>query len=140
MFLVDTNVLSEGRKIRSGRADRGVAEWFQSVAKAQTFISSITYYELEMGALLAETSDPALGSIVRRWIEESVWPSFRGRILPVDELVATEAARLSVPNPTPLADTLIAATALVNQMPVVTRNEHDFQRFDGLAIINPFSA
>jgi predicted nucleic acid-binding protein len=139
MYVLDTNVVSEIRKIKSGRADRGLEEWAQELEMDQAFISAITIQELEHGVLLAERRDPAAGDILRRWLESDVMQAFSGRILPVDLAVARQAARFHVPDPAPVQVALIAATALVRRMTVVTRNTRDFERFGGLSILNPWS-
>jgi predicted nucleic acid-binding protein len=139
MFVLDTNVVSELRKVRSGKANPGVAAWAEQVASAQLFISAITIHELEHGVLLMERSDPAQGALLRAWLDQSVAAAFKNRVLPVDERVARRAAALHVPDPAPFRDALIGATALVNDMTVVTRDLKDFQRFDALDLINPWS-
>jgi predicted nucleic acid-binding protein len=83
--------------------------------------------ELEIGVLLAERRDPSQGAIFRTWFEVHVLPAFAGRILPVDAAVAKRSAALHVPNPCSSSDSLIAATALVHKMTLVTRNVADFQ-------------
>jgi predicted nucleic acid-binding protein len=138
MHLLDTNVVSELRKVRSGKADSGVADWAASVPSAQMLISAITLHELEHGVLLAERSDPPRGAILRRWLDENVVEAFDQRVLPVDAAVARRAARLHVPNPAPYRDALIAATALVNGLVMVTRNVHVFERFAPLSVVNPW--
>jgi toxin FitB len=139
MFVLDTNVVSELRKVRSGKANPGVAAWAEQVASAQLFISAITIHELEHGVLLMERSDRAQGALLRAWLDQSVAAAFKNRVLPVDERVARRAAALHVPDPASFRDALIGATALVNDMTVVTRDLKDFQRFDDLDLINPWS-
>lgn len=139
MFVLDTNVVSELRKVRSGRANRGVADWASGVASAQLFLSAVTVHELEHGGLLAERADTARGAVLRQWLDESVAAAFATRVLAIDEAVARRAAALHVPDPAPLRDALIGATALVHGMAVVTRNVRDFERFDGLAVVNPWA-
>jgi len=138
MFVLDTNVVSELRKVRSGKAAQGVAEWAAGIASAEMFISAITIHELEHGVLLMERSDPAQGAVLRSWLDGSVAVAFEERVLAVDEEVARCAAALHVPDPAPFRDALIGATALVHHMTVVTRNVSDFERFDGLEILNPW--
>lgn len=138
MFVLDTNVVSELRKVRSGKAATGVAEWAAGVASAEMFISAITIHELEHGVLLMERSDPAQGAVLRSWLDDSVAVAFQERVLAVDEDVARRAAALHVPDPAPFRDALIGATALVHHMTVVTRNVSDFETFDGLEILNPW--
>jgi toxin FitB len=139
MFVLDTNVVSELRKVRAGKADRGVAEWAAMVPSAHLFISVVTVHELELGVLLAERRDPRQGALLRQWLDESVTAAFADRVLAIDRTVATRAAALRVPDPAPLRDAFIAAVALVERMTVVTRNVRDFERFDGLAVVNPWA-
>jgi predicted nucleic acid-binding protein len=137
MFLLDTNVVSELRKIRLGRADGNVAQWADSVDVVDLYVSAITVQELELGVLLAERRDPAQGAVFRTWLNDHVLPAFDGRILPVDTAVTQRCARLHVPDPGPAMDSLIAATALVHGMTLVTRNVADFQP-SGVTIFNPW--
>ena len=139
MFVLDTNVVSELRKVRSGKANPGVASWAEQVPSAALFISAITIHELEHGVLLSERSDPAQGALLRAWLDQSVVAAFKTRVLPVDERVARRAAALHVPDPAPFRDALIGATALVHDMTVVTRDLKDFQRFDNLDVHNPWT-
>ncbi len=139
MWLLDTNVVSELRKVRAGKADRGVAAWATSTPAAQLFISAITLHELEHGVLLAERSDPRKGALLRVWLDTSVVAAFPERVLPVDEAVARRAARLHVPDPAPFRDALIGATALEHHLTVVTPNTKDFERFTDLDILNPWA-
>ena len=138
MFLLDTNVLSELRKVRLGKADPNVAQWADSVNANSLYLSVITLQELEIGVLLAEHRDPTQGTVLRTWLQQHVLPAFDGRILPVDTAVAQRSARLHVPNPRPVRDGLIAATALVHGMTVVTRNVTDFEP-TGVDLLNPWS-
>ena len=139
MFVLDTNIVSEFRKVRSGKANPGVAAWAEQVPSAELFISVITIHELEHGVLLMERSDAAQGALLRAWLDQSVAAAFKSRVLPVDERVARRSAALHVPDPAPFRDALIGATALVHDMTVVTRDLKDFQRFDDLDVINPWS-
>ena len=137
MFLLDTNVVSELRKARAGNADPHVVEWADRVEATDLFLSVITVQELEIGVLLAERRDPAQGSVLRTWLNDQVLPAFSGRILAVDIAVAQRSARLHVPDPRPVRDGLIAATALVHGMTVVTRNIADFES-TGVSLLNPW--
>ena len=137
MYILDTNVVSEIRKIRLGKADEFVSQWSDSVNTAELYLSVITLQELEIGVLLAEYRDPTKGALIRGWLNKQVIPAFSGRILPVDTAVAIRSAKLHVPNPRPVRDGLIAATALVHGMTVVTRNISDFASC-GVALINPW--
>lgn len=138
MYVLDTNVVSELRKVRSGKADPGVAAWAEGVPGERMFLSAITIHELEHGVLLAERADPPTGAVLRRWLDDSVAAAFTDRVLPIDGHVARLAATFHVPDPAPFRDALIGGTALHNRMAVVTRNTRDFVRFDGLEVINPW--
>lgn len=137
MFVLDTNVVSELRKVRLGKADANVATWAQSVDAADLFVSAITIMELELGVLSVERKDATQGAMLRSWLEQQVLPEFSGRTLPVDTAVAQRCTRLHVPDKRGERDALIAATALVHGMTVVTRNVADFQP-TGVTLINPW--
>lgn len=138
MFLLDTNVVSELRKARAGKADARVTAWAASVPGGHLFISAITLLELEMGVLLVERRDPAQGAMLRAWLDMQAAPAFHERILPVDATVARCCAHLHVPDPRAERDALIAATALVHGLTVVTRNVGDF-RPTGVPLLNPWA-
>jgi predicted nucleic acid-binding protein len=137
MFLVDTNVVSELRKARSGKANAGVIEWAQSVQVSELFISAITVFEIERGIFQLERKDTAQGAILRAWLDQHVLPGFAGRILAVDTAVSLRCAHLPIPDPKRVSDALIAATAIVHGMTVVTRNEADFVQ-TGVPLLNPW--
>lgn len=137
MYLVDTNVLSEMRRILLGRGDRSVEAWANSVQVADLFLSAITVEELEIGVLLAERRNPSQGHILRAWLNGYVLPTFTGRILPVDTAVALRSAKFHVPDPHPIRDGLIAATALLHGMTVITRNTAHFVS-TGVLVLNPW--
>jgi toxin FitB len=137
MYLLDTNVLSELRKIRLGKADKRVAQWSDTVDSSDLFISVITLQELAIGVLLLERRDLVQGAVFRQWLDSQVLPAFEGRILPVDQRVAMQSAQLHVPDPQPVRDGLIAATALVHGMTVVTRNVADFKATP-VKLLNPW--
>lgn len=137
MYLLDTNVVSELRKVRAGKADPNVARWADNVDAAELFVSVITIHELEIGVLLAEKKDAAEGALLRSWLDNHVLPAFVERVLPVDTPVARRSALLHVPDLRPVRDAFIAATALVHGMPVVTRNVADFEP-TGAMVINPW--
>lgn len=139
MFLLDTNVVSELRKIRLGKADPQVTAWADSVDASDLYLSVITVQELEIGIILVERRDPSQGTVLRRWLDHQVLPAFADRILSVDTTVVLRSARLHVPDPRPVRDGLIAATALVHGMTVVTRNTADFES-TGAMILNPWMA
>jgi predicted nucleic acid-binding protein len=137
MYLIDTNIVSELRKARTGKADRNVVEWAESVDAAEMFVSAVTIQEIEIGILLAERKDAAQGAVLRTWMDQHVLPAFADRILPVDAAVALRSASLHVHAPRPYRDGLIAATALVHGMQVVTRNVSDFSP-TGVDVLNPW--
>lgn len=139
MFVLDTNVLSELRKARSSKVNANVAAWAQSVDAADLFVSAITIMELELGVASIERKDATQGAMLRAWLEQQVLPEFSGRTLPVDTAVAQRCARLHVPDKHGERDALIAATALVHGMTVVTRNVADFQPM-GVTLVNPWEA
>lgn len=139
MYLLDTNVVSEIRKIRTGKADRQVATWAEHVDAAQLYISTITVMELEIGILAIERRDARQGHRLRTWLEQSVLAEFHDRTLAIDTPVARRCARLHVPDRRSERDALIAATALVHGMAVVTRNVADFAA-TGVALIDPWQA
>jgi toxin FitB len=138
MYILDTNVVSELRKVRSKKADPNVAAWAESVDAVDLYLSVITIQELEIGVLLAERRDSSQGAILRTWLDDHVLPAFADRILAVDTAVAQRSAGLHVPNPRPVRDCLIAATALVHGMIVVTRNVPDFEP-TGVGSFNPWT-
>lgn len=139
MYVLDTNVVSELRKVRIGKADSNVASWAKSVDAADLFVSAITIMELELGVLSIERKDATHGGMLRAWLDQHVLPEFSGRTLPIDTTVAQRCARLHVPDKHGERDALIAATALVHGMTVVTRNVADFQS-TGVTILNPWES
>ena len=137
MLLLDTKVVSELRKIASGKAAPNVVVWNETVDPAETFISSIVLHELEIGVRLVEHNDAAAGKVLRSWLDNTVLAAFSGRILPVDGAAAVQAARWHVPNPKPINDAYIAATAFTRRMTLVTRHVNDFEGM-GVALVNPW--
>ena len=135
MFLLDTNVISEFRK--TTKVSAPAREWVGNVRPAEFFLSAISILEVEIGARRVARRDKVQAEILFRWIEQKLLPSFRERILPVDVAVARRCAELHVPDPRPERDALIAATALVNNMTLVTRNVRDFAKM-GVTVLNPF--
>jgi predicted nucleic acid-binding protein len=133
MFLVDTCILSEAR-----RRQKNAFEWLRAADPATLFISVITVGEIEKGITIKRRTDPMAAEAFSRWLDE-VRADHAERILPVSEAVAMEWGRLSAIRPRPLADGLIAATALAHHLTVVTRNAADFADA-GIPIINPFAA
>ncbi|MFM7568508.1 MAG: type II toxin-antitoxin system VapC family toxin [Betaproteobacteria bacterium] len=137
MFVLDTNIVSELRKAKTGKADRGVATWASGVPAEDLFVSVITILELETGVLMVQRRDPKQGTLIRAWLDQHVLPAFSGRVLSVDTDVAQRCAALHLPDPRSERDALIAATAMVHNMTVVTRNVADFQS-TGVPLLNPW--
>lgn len=139
MYVLDTNVVSELRKVRIGKANANVAAWADSVDAADLFLSVITLMELELGVLSIERKDAGQGAVSRAWLEQQVLPEFSSRTLPIDTAVTLRCAKLHVPDKRGERDALIAATALMHGMTLVTRNVDDFQA-TGVTILNPWEA
>jgi hypothetical protein len=137
MFVLDTNVVSELRKAASGNADPRVVAWASSIRPAALFLSVVTFMEIEQGILQLERRDLRQGAVIRHWFVRQVQPAFAGRVLPIDDTVALRCARLHVPDPRNERDALIAATALVHGMTVVTRNAADFAP-TGVPLLDPW--
>lgn len=135
MYLLDTNVVSELRKHHS--ADPNVMRWARHVPAPSLYLSAVTVLELETGILRLERRDVAQATRLRMWLDHHVLPAFEGRILPVDSAVAVRCARLHVPDPCSEYEAMIAATALVHGLKVVTRNIADFAG-SGVDVINPW--
>ena len=137
MFILDTNVISELRKAKSGKADPKVVGWAAAINADELFLSAITILELEMGVLQVERRDSLQGNLLRSWLDNQVLTAFDGKILVIDAAVAQRCARLHVPDRSSERDALIAATALVHGMTIVTRNVTDFAT-SGVDLINPW--
>ena len=135
MFVLDTNVISELR--RPSKANAKVLAWANATPVSQTYLSAITILEIELGALLMERKDQAHAKVLRTWIDTQILPRYEGRILAVDTPVALCCARLHVPATRAERDALIAATATVHAMTIVTRNIGDFG-MAGLKVLNPW--
>lgn len=139
MYLLDTNVVSELRKCSSGKGNPAVTQWAGSIAPNELYLSAITILEIEMGILSKERKDTKQGKLLRNWMEQRLLPAFEERILALDKNIALTCARLHIPNPKSERDAMIAATAMVHQMVVVTRNIQDFEA-TGVKLLNPWDA
>ncbi|MBX3485502.1 type II toxin-antitoxin system VapC family toxin [Phenylobacterium sp.] len=139
MYLLDTNVVSELRKLPSGRADPNVVAWNAHSIPEATFISAITVMELELGVMRLERRDPIQAVQLRDWFEGVLLRRFHDRILPIDAAIARRCASLHVPDPRSEHDAMIGATALVHNLIVVTRNTADFAPM-GVRLIDPWQA
>ena len=138
-FLLDTNVVSELRKAKSGKAHPSVTAWAAQIPAGSLYLSAITLLELEMGVLQLERRDAAQAMILRTWLDGHVLPAFAGRVLAVDAAVALRCAQLHVPDKLSERDAMIAATALVHGLTVVTRDVADFEA-SGVPLLNPWLA
>lgn len=136
MYLLDTNVISAFR--RPERLSDKVQEWAESVESADFFLSAITVLEIEQGILARERRDAMQGAILREWFDNDVIPAFEDRILPFDAEAARKCAALHVPDPRPERDAMIAATAIIHGLTVVTRNVADFEKLE-VSLIDPWT-
>jgi len=133
MYLLDTNVISELRK--AAKANNHVVQWAGQVDSQLMHISAMSILEIRLGILAVQRKDSTQAAILNHWLMEQVIPAFTGRILSVDAAIALRCAELHVPNPRSDRDALIAATALVHKLTVVTRNTKDFP---DVTTINPW--
>lgn len=131
-FLLDTNVVSE---IRRGR-DSNVAAWAGEVADAQLYLSVLTLGEIRKGIERLRVRDPSQADVFAAWIEQ-LRDHFADRIVSIDDRVAEEWGRLNAPAERKTVDSLIAATARVHDLTVVTRNTGDFEACD-VEVLNPW--
>lgn len=138
MYLIDTNIISEMRKIRHRKADPNVTAWVNSVNPNLFYTSIVVMMELQRGVMGKHRTDPEQGKRLQQWFDISVKGIFDKRVLYINDHIADVCAGLHVPNPKPENDAWIAATAIAHGLTLVTRNVSDF---DGIAvdIINPFT-
>ncbi|OBK87382.1 twitching motility protein PilT [Mycolicibacter heraklionensis] len=134
-YLLDTNVVSDARSKRSS----ALMDWLRRQEVGSLALSIVSLLELERGVRRKERVDSAGAAPLRLWLDEDVRPMFSGRLLPIDEPIAIAAAALHIPDPLPEMDALIAATAVVRDLVLVTRNTRDFQRI-GVSLLNPWEA
>ena len=134
-FLIDTNVISEVRK--GVRCDPSVAIWFDGVPEDQLFLSALVVGEIRKGVELARPRDPDRAAALEAWLS-TLAAGFANRILPIDRAVAESWGRMSAVRTVPVIDGLMAATALVHDMTLVTRNEADVVGL-GARVLNPFN-
>ncbi|MCK8782305.1 type II toxin-antitoxin system VapC family toxin [Rhizobium sp. NTR19] len=138
-YLLDTNVVSELRKVGDGKADPNVTAWVSAQDSRDLYISAITILELERGILSIQRRDIEQGARLRAWMDSRVRPEFAQRIIAIDEAIATRCAHMHIPDRRNEADALIAATAVVHGFVVVTRNIQDFQG-TGVILVDPWRA
>lgn len=135
-YLIDTNVISELRK--GERADPGVTSWFAGLADEEVFLSALTLGEIRRGIERIRRRDPKAAAMLESWLGR-VAEQHRDRVLPVDRAIADEWGRINVPDPLPVVDGLLAATARVLGLTLATRNVADVER-TGVSCVNPFSS
>ena len=133
-FLIDTNVISEIRK--GERCDRRVAAWYESIDPSGVYLSVLVTGEIRRGIERMQRRDPARAGVFERWLAD-LGVAFAARILPIDRAVADEWGRLSAIRTVPAVDGLLAATAKVHSLTLVTRNVADIAGL-GAAVLNPF--
>jgi predicted nucleic acid-binding protein len=134
-YLLDTNIVSELRK--GPRANPGVVSWIAAVEDTQLYLSVLVVGELRRGVELCRRRDPRSATALEQWLDELL-RLHGGRVLGIDRSVAEAWARLGVPDPVPVVDGLLAATAIIHGLTLVTRNVADVRR-TGVRVLNPFS-
>ncbi|EWM16357.1 type II toxin-antitoxin system VapC family toxin [Kutzneria sp. 744] len=133
--LLDTNVLSE---LRKKQPDPGVLDWFATVRASELFVSVLVIGEIRQGVDRLARKDPAQADVFDQWLGQ-LTAAYEDRIVPITTEIAEEWGRLNVPNRLPVVDGLLAATALVRDWTLVTRNTADVEP-TGVRLLNPFGA
>jgi len=134
-FLIDTNVLSELRK--GARADVNVRRWFEGIDEDSILLSVLVTGEIRRGIEAIRKRDPRAAATLERWLD-NVMEAHSERVLPVDAATADEWGRLDARGSLPVVDGLLAATARVRDLTLVTRNVKDVVR-TGVDVLDPFS-
>ena len=134
-YLLDTNVISELRK--GERADPNVAAWFVGIADEEVFLSVLTIGEIRRGIESVRRRDPDSAAALDRWLN-LMSETHGDRILPIDRAIAEEWGRMNTPDPLPVVDGLLAATARVLGLTLVTRNVADVAGTE-VQLLNPFA-
>ena len=134
-YLVDTNVISEIRK--GSRCNPGVSAWYATVVDEDLCISVLVLGEIRKGIELRRSRDPRQAQVLEEWLY-SVTEAFGERALPIETAITDEWGRLNAARPIPVIDGLLAATAMVHGLTLVTRNESDVVGL-GAAVLNPFT-
>lgn len=134
-YLLDTNVISELRK--GDRADNRVRAWFAGLAEEEILLSALTIGEIRCGVESVRRRDPDSAAALESWLSR-LGESHRGRIVPIDRAIAEEWGRMSVPDPLPVVDGLLAATAKVLGLTLTTRNVTDVMS-TGVDLLDPFA-
>lgn len=137
MYLLDTNIISESRKLGTPRVDPNAARWFDEIDVETSFVSAMTVFELERGVRQMERRDAGQGLALRRWFDDQIMTTYERRTLPLSSAVALICAGLHIPDPKSERDAWIAATAIDARLTLVSRNVGDFASM-GVGLINPF--
>jgi hypothetical protein len=132
MYLLDTNVVSEAR-----RGTRRAVDWLRSVRPDTLHLSVVTLGEIARGISLKERTDARTAAVLRTWLQ-TLRHDHAARLLPITDAIALEWGRIGSLRPRGDADGLIAATALVHGLVLVTRNVSDFADLD-LPLIDPWA-
>jgi toxin FitB len=135
-YLIDTNVISEVRK--RDRCDPHVAAWYDSIDDKSIYLSVLVLGEMRRGIERIRPTDPAQARVLEAWLNQ-VTELFGDRILPVDQAVADAWGRMGAGRPLAAIDSLLAATAKVNGMILVTRNAPDVAGLS-VSVLNPFES
>lgn len=135
-YLLDTNVISELRKGK--RADASVTAWFACVAEEEIFLSVLTIGEIRRGIESVRRRDPDSAAALDRWLN-LVSEAHADRVVQIDRAIAEEWGRMNVPDPLPVVDGLLAATARILGLTLVTRNVADVEA-TGVQVLDPFAS
>jgi predicted nucleic acid-binding protein len=133
-FLIDTNIISEVRKAE--RCHPRVAAWYASVEDEDMFLSVLVLGEVRKGIERARPRDPAKAAALESWLGQVIF-GFAGRVLGVDVAVCDQWGRMAAIRSLPMVDALLAATAVVHKLTLVTRNDRDVAGL-GVPVLNPF--
>lgn len=137
MFLLDTNVVSDLRKIGVRSEFKALADWVAAQDASSFYLSAISLFELELGVQRIERKDTLQGNILRQWLSVQVAEAFEDRILPFDAAATKLCASFHIPDPASYRDAFIAATAAIHNLTIVTRNSRDFESMD-VTCLNPY--
>lgn len=138
MILLDTNILSELRKVQKGQGDKNVATWAKTLDLSKVYLSSVVVGEIYQGILLKKhNQDVEQAMLLQKWFDEWVLIEFKNRILHIDDKTAMVWAELQIPNPKSVNDSYIASTAIAHNLMIATRNVKDFANMP-VQLINPF--
>src|SRR5215467_209204 len=135
-YLLDTNVVSEMRK--GNRADSNMLAWFHSTNEDELFLSVLVLGEVRSGVEKVRSKDPAQARALERWLL-NLETKYAERVFPITTAIADRWGRLCATEPISVVDCLMAATALENELTLVTRNTQDVKR-TGVKLLNPFQA